>query len=318
MRWLVTGAAGYIGAHVVRAMLAVGEDLVALDDLSTGVADRLPVEAGLTVRGVADPDLADLLADLGVTGVVHLAAKKSVPESVADPLRYYAENVGGTTALLAAAVRARVGTVVYSSSAAVYGETGTEPVTEDHPTVPTNPYGETKLAAEWAVRRAAEAHGLRWCALRYFNVAGAADASLADRGVTNLLPLVHRAQETGEPLQVFGDDYDTPDGTCVRDYVHVDDLADAHVAAARSLAAGDSPGVLNVGRNAGVSVLEMVEAVERVTGRPVPRVVAPRRPGDPARVVADASRIGERLGWRARRGLDELVTIPAELSGRRA
>jgi UDP-glucose 4-epimerase len=315
---LVTGAAGYIGAHVVRAMLAAGEDLVALDDLSTGVADRLPVEAGLTVRGVADPDLADLLADLGVTGVVHLAAKKSVPESVADPLRYYAENVGGTTALLAAAVRARVGTVVYSSSAAVYGETGTEPVTEDHPTVPTNPYGETKLAAEWAVRRAAEAHGLRWCALRYFNVAGAADASLADRGVTNLLPLVHRAQETGEPLQVFGDDYDTPDGTCVRDYVHVDDLADAHVAAARSLAAGDSPGVLNVGRNAGVSVLEMVEAVERVTGRPVPRVVAPRRPGDPARVVADASRIGERLGWRARRGLDELVTIPAELSGRRA
>ena len=317
MRWLVTGAAGYIGAHVVRAMLAAGEDLVALDDLSTGVADRLPVEADLTVRGVADPDLAELLVDLGVTGVVHLAAKKSVPESVADPLRYFAENVGGTTALLAAAVRAGVGTVVYSSSAAVYGETGTEPVTEDHPTAPTNPYGETKLAAEWAVRRAAEAHGLRWCALRYFNVAGAADAVLADRGATNLLPLVHRALDTGEPLRVFGDDYDTPDGTCIRDYVHVDDLADAHVAAARSLAHGDSPGVLNVGRNAGVSVLEMVEAVERVTGRAVPRVVSPRRAGDPARVVADASRVAERLGWRARRGLDELVTMPAELSGRR-
>jgi UDP-glucose 4-epimerase len=317
VRWLVTGAAGYIGAHVVRAMITAGHDLVALDDLSTGVAARLPAEAGLVVRGVADPDLAELLVDLGVTGVVHLAAKKSVPESVAHPLHYFAENVGGTTALLTAAVRAGVDAVVYSSSAAVYGETGTDPVTEDHPTVPTNPYGETKLAAEWAVRRAAEAHGLRWCALRYFNVAGAADAALADRGATNLLPLVHRAMATGEPLRVLGDDYDTPDGTCIRDYVHVDDLAEAHVAAAASLTAGGSPGVLNVGRNTGVSVLEMVGAVERITGRAVPHVVAPRRPGDPARVVADASRIAGRLGWRARRGLDELVAMPAELSGRR-
>ena len=309
MSWLVTGGAGYIGAHVVAALRAAGHGIVVLDDLSTGVAQRVPDDVALVRAGLDDPGLTRILVDHGVTGVVHLAAKKSAPGSVGEPLYYYEQNVGGTVALLRAVVAAGVGEVLYSSSAAVYGETGEEPVDEDHPTVPTTPYGETKLAAEWAVRAAAAASGLRWCALRYFNVAGAAGPALADRGATNLLPLVHRAAATGEPMSVFGDDWPTPDGTCLRDYVHVADLAEAHVAAAAALADG-SPGALNVGRGTGVSVREMIGAVERATGRPVPHRVAPRRPGDPARTVADTARIADRLGWRARRGIDEMVRAP--------
>ena len=314
-RWLVTGAAGYIGAHVVRALLGAGVGVVAVDDLSTGRAERLPADLAPLVRDVGDPELAGTVADRRVDGVVHLAAKKSVPGSVADPLHYYDQNVAATARLLRSVVDGGARAVLYSSSAAVYGETGAEPVTEAHPTVPTSPYGETKLAAEWAVRAAAAAHDLRWCALRYFNVAGAADAVLADRGATNLLPLVQRAVATGEPVTVLGDDWPTPDGTCVRDYVHVEDLADAHVAAVRALDAavggrGASPGVLNVGRGAGVSVLEMIGTVSRAAGRPVPYRVGPRRPGDPARVVADCSRIAERLGWRAVRGVDAMAAAP--------
>ncbi len=314
--WLLTGGAGYIGAHVLRALRAAGHDAVVLDDLSTGLTERLPDDVELLRTSLLDPDLPAVVTGLAarrrVDGVVHLAAKKSVPESVAEPLRYYEHNVGGTVALLRAATAAGIGRVLYSSSAAVYGETSAEPVDEDHPTLPTSPYGETKLAGEWAVRRHAEAAGLRWAALRYFNVAGAASATLADRGATNLLPLVMRAAEGGEPVAVFGDDWPTPDGTCLRDYVHVEDLADAHVAAAQVLLddAAGSPGALNVGRNEPTSVLEVIAAVERVQGRPVPYRVAPRRSGDPARVVADASRIAKVLGWRATRGVDQMVAVP--------
>lgn len=311
--WLLTGGAGYIGAHVLRALRGAGHDAVVLDDLSTGLTERLPDDVELLRTGLLDPDLPAVLTGLAarrpLEGVVHLAAKKSVPESVAEPLRYYEQNVGGTVAMLRAASAAGIGRILYSSSAAVYGETGAEPVAEDHPTLPTSPYGETKLAGEWAVRRHADAVGLRWGALRYFNVAGTAAAALADRGATNLLPLVMRAAEDGDPVRVFGDDWPTPDGTCLRDYVHVEDLADAHVAAVNALLddTAPSPGALNVGRNEPTSVLEVIEAVGRVRGRPVPYRIAPRRPGDPARVVADASRIAKVLGWRASRGVDQMV-----------
>lgn len=307
--WLLTGGAGYIGSHVLRALRQAGHDAVVLDDLSTGLVERLPDDVELLRCSLLSDALGGVVAELAgrrpVDGVVHLAAKKSVPESVAKPLDYYEHNVGGTVAMLRAAVAARITRFLYSSSAAVYGETSSEPVTEDVATLPTSPYGETKLAGEWAVRRHAEAVGASWTALRYFNVAGTAAPELADRGATNLLPLVMRAARTGEPVKVFGDDWPTPDGTCLRDYVHVADLAEAHVAAAAALLEDRSPGALNVGRNEPTSVLEVIAAVERAQG-PVPREIVDRRPGDPARVVADASRIAEVLGWRARLGIDEM------------
>jgi UDP-glucose 4-epimerase len=309
MTWMLTGGAGYIGGHVARAFQAAGRDLVVLDDLSTGVAERLDdvrlVEASL----LAPADrLESIMVEHGVTGIVHLAAKKAIPESVERPLFYYEHNVAGTIALLRAAVNIGVDHILYSSSAAVYGETCAGLVDESHSTAPTSPYGETKLAAEWLVRRTAEAHGLSWAALRYFNVAGAADARLADRGAFNLLPIVFRCVDSGQPVSVFGSDWPTPDGSCVRDYIHVEDLAAAHLAAADALESGRvKAGTFNVGRGEGVSVLEMLAVIERAVGHRVSRRVAPRRPGDAASVVADVSRIAAELGWRAERGLEDIA-----------
>jgi UDP-glucose 4-epimerase len=306
--WMLTGGAGFIGAHVAQALMASGHGVVVLDDLSTGLAERvdgLPlVKADLT----AEPEaLAAAMAAHGVTGVVHLAAKKAVAESVERPVHYYEQNVGGTASLMRVAAAAGVRHVLYSSTAAVYGD-ASGLVDERSPTVPSNPYGASKLAAEWLVRSAAEAGRMAWAALRYFNVAGAANATLADRGRSNLLPIVLGAVERDEPVEVFGGDWHTPDGTCVRDYVHVQDLAEAHVAVAEALVAGEvRAGTFNVGRGEGVSVLQMLEAVRWVTGRPVRYWTGARRPGDPASVVADPSAIIAATGWRAGRDLDDIV-----------
>lgn len=320
MTWLITGGAGYIGAHVARVMAGDGERAVVLDDLSTGRAARVPADVPLVHGSVRDRALLDrTLAEHGVTGVVHLAARKDVGESVAHPLAYYRENVTGLVTLLEAAAAAGVARFVFSSSAAVYGtpDTGADGlVTEETPGRPLSPYGETKLAGEWLVRSAGRAHGMATACLRYFNVAGSAEPALADTGTGNVLPRFFARLSRGEPVRVFGDDYPTPDGSCVRDYVHVVDLAEAHLAAARHLArpgaaaAGDV--TVNVGTGRGVSVRELAALVAPLvaesTGRPAPppEVVA-RRPGDPARVVAAVRRAEEVLGFVARRDIAEMV-----------
>ncbi|MGX9887205.1 UDP-glucose 4-epimerase GalE [Streptomyces sp. NPDC002276] len=309
MTWLITGGAGYIGAHVVRAMTEAGEQVVVYDDLSTGIAARVPDDVPVVLGSTLDAELvARTLADQDVTGVVHLAAKKQIGESVEQPLRYYRENVEGLRVLLEAVTTAGVPSFVFSSSAAVYGMPDVELVTEETPCVPMSPYGETKLAGEWLVRATGRATGLSTASLRYFNVAGAAAPELADVGVFNLVPMVFERLTEDAPPRIFGDDYATPDGTCVRDYIHVVDLAEAHVAAARALQA--SPGralTLNIGRGEGVSVREMIDRINAITGYDRPPTVHPRRPGDPARVVASADRITTELGWKAKHDVQDMI-----------
>ena len=309
MTWLITGGAGYIGAHVARAMAEAGERVVALDDLSAGVPARLPAEVPLVRGSSLDGELLKrVFAEHGVTGVVHLAARKQVAESVAQPTRYYRENVGGLVTLLDAVAGAGIERFVFSSSAAVYGDPGVDLITEDTPCAPVNPYGETKLAWEWLVRAAGKAHGISTVCLRYFNVAGAAAPELADTGVFNIVPMVFDRLTRDDAPRIFGDDYPTPDGTCVRDYIHVADLAEAHLAAARRLAGG-VPGDLtvNIGRGEGVSVRELITAIGEVTGDRRPPLVEDRRPGDAPRAVASAPRAAEELDWTARRGVREMT-----------
>ncbi|TDU04667.1 UDP-galactose 4-epimerase [Streptomyces sp. 846.5] len=311
MTWLITGGAGFIGAHVVRAMVEAGREVVVLDDLSTGDPARLPAGVPLVEGSTLDRPLLDrVMKEHQVTGVLQIAAKKQVGESVQQPLRYYHENVEGLRVVLEAAVAAGVRRFLLSSSAAVYGMPDVDTVTEDTPCAPMNPYGETKLAGEWLVRAVGRAHGMGTVALRYFNVAGAATAELADPGVFNLVPMVFERITAGKPPLVFGDDYPTPDGTCIRDYIHVADVATAHVAAVRRLES-DPEGtelVLNIGRGEGVSVREMLDAIGRVTGLDTTGEVVSRRPGDPARVVASADRITHELNWSAQLDLTAMVT----------
>ncbi|MCZ7460282.1 UDP-glucose 4-epimerase GalE [Streptomyces sp. WMMC940] len=310
MTWLITGGAGFIGSHVVKAMTEGGERVVVLDDLSTGRAERLPSGVPLEIGTVLDRDAVDrVLRDHAVTGIVHIAGKKQVAESVAKPLHYYRENVEGMRVLLDAAVAAGVGRFLFSSSAAVYGMPDVDLVTEDTPCAPINPYGETKLAGEWLVTAVGRVHPVATASLRYFNVAGAATPELGDDGVFNLVPMVFERLTSGEAPRIFGDDYPTPDGTCIRDYIHVEDIASAHVAAARRLAADpDARLILNIGRGEGVSVADMVGIIQDVTGlEGVKPEVTDRRPGDPARVVASADRIREELGWSAHHEVREMV-----------
>ncbi|TQK44581.1 UDP-galactose 4-epimerase [Streptomyces sp. SLBN-118] len=311
MTWLITGGAGFIGSHVVKAMTDGGESVVVLDDLSTGSAGRLPAGVRLEVGSVLDRELLGrVLAEHAITGVVHIAGKKQVAESVEKPLFYYRENVEGLRTLLEASAAAGVGRFLFSSSAAVYGMPDVDLVTEATPCLPMSPYGETKLAGEWLVTAVGRAHGMATASLRYFNVAGAASAELGDEGIFNLVPMVFERLTAGEPPRIFGDDYATPDGTCIRDYIHVEDIASAHVAAARRLAADPSASlVLNIGRGEGVSVAEMVDIILDVTGHADSKAeVTDRRPGDPARVVAAADRIRGELGWEARHDVRAMVT----------
>ncbi|MFF7532888.1 UDP-glucose 4-epimerase GalE [Streptomyces bobili] len=310
MTWLITGGAGYIGAHVARAMTGAGERVVVLDDLSAGVPSRLPADVPLVAGSALDAGLLKrVLAEHAVTGVVHLAARKQVAESVARPTRYYRENLGTLATLLEAVAEAGVRRFLFSSSAAVYGNPDVDLITEDTPCAPVNPYGETKLAGEWLVRAAGEAHGIATTCLRYFNVAGSAAPELADTGVFNIVPMVFDRLTRDEAPRIFGDDYPTPDGTCVRDYIHVADLAEAHLAAARRLCA---PGVrgdltVNIGRGEGVSVRELVTLIGEVTGDGRPALVEGRRPGDAPRAVASAALAARELDWTASRGMREMV-----------
>ncbi|WP_030684558.1 UDP-glucose 4-epimerase GalE [Streptomyces sp. NRRL B-1347] len=310
MTWLITGGAGYIGAHVARALAGAGERVVALDDVSSGIPDRLPAEIPLVRGSSLDGELlAGVLAEHAVTGVVHLAARKQVGESVAQPLRYYRENVGGLVTLLDAVAAAGVRRFVFSSSAAVYGDPPAAGlISEATPCAPVSPYGETKLAGEWLVRAAGRAHGITTTCLRYFNVAGSAAPELADTGVFNVVPMVFDRLTRGEAPRVFGTDHPTPDGTCVRDYVHVTDLAGAHLAAARRAAAPGTDLTVNIGRGEGVSVRELLTVIAEVTGDTRAPLVEPRRAGDAPRAVADVRLAARELGFTAGLGVREMVT----------
>jgi UDP-glucose 4-epimerase len=305
---LVTGGAGYIGGHVVNSLEGDGHDVAVLDDLSTGQRQRLKPQTPLLVGSVLDTEfVAASLREHRTDCVVHVAAKKAVEESVADPLMYYRENVIGMHSVLAAMVRVGVAKLLFSSSAAVYGVPAEGLVTEDAPTVPASPYGWSKLMCEQMIRDTAQAEGLEWASLRYFNVAGAVAPELADRGENNLIPRVFRAISAGDRPQIFGTDYPTRDGTCIRDYIHVGDIADAHAAVVQRMADARLAATYNVGTGQGTSVLEVMLTTRRVTGIDFSWDERPRRAGDPSSVVADAGRIGADLGWHSRYDLDSIV-----------
>ncbi len=308
---LIIGGAGYIGAHMVRALLDAGREVVVLDDLSTGY--RALVPAVPFVEGdLGDPQVVTrLLREYPVDTAMHFAAFSLVGESVAAPLKYWQNNVGRTASLLEVLARRGVTRFVFSSTAAVYGEPEKSPITEMAPLQPTNPYGATKVAVERMLADVAAAHDFRYVSLRYFNAAGAhPDGTLgeAHHPESHLIPLVLKTL-TGERdrIVIFGDDYPTPDGTCLRDYIHVQDLAQAHSLALEHLEARGACRVYNLGNSRGYSVREVIHAVEQVTGRTVPVEVGPRRPGDPAELVADSALIRRELGWRPR--MPELTTI---------
>ena len=314
MSVLITGGAGYIGAHVVRLLEARGVRTVVVDDLSSGEADRVG-DAPLVCFDLSAEDatrrLVEVIRDHEVSSIVHLAARKQVGESVARPAEYYRANVGALANLVEASAIAGVKRLVFSSSAAVYGVPTVSPVTETAPTVPINPYGETKLVGEWLVADAARAYGIDAISLRYFNVAGAGWDDLGDPNAQNLVTLSISRISRGLAPEIFGDRFHTPDGSGVRDYVHVLDLADAHIAALDALAepSRQSAGsrVYNVGTGHGSSVREVLAALAAASGEYADPVVVEPRPGDPPSVVANVDRIAHDLGWRSARGLGEMV-----------
>ncbi|AEE47286.1 UDP-glucose 4-epimerase GalE [Cellulomonas fimi] len=309
MTWMVTGGAGYIGSHVVRAFRQAGIAPVVLDDLSSGHRVFVPDDVPFVEGSLLDTALlARTLGEHEVEGVVHLAGFKYAGVSVDRPLHTYEQNVTGTARLLEAMAAQDVPAIVFSSSAAVYGTPDVDLVTEETATSPESPYGESKLVGEWLLRDQGRATGLRHTSLRYFNVVGSGTPELYDTSPHNLFPLVLDALTQGRTPRINGTDYPTPDGTCVRDYIHVADLADAHVAAARALSAGTPlERVYNLGSGDGVSVRQIMTAMADATGIPFEPKVAPRRPGDPARIVASGELAARDLGWRMTHTLADMV-----------
>ena len=306
MRVLVTGGAGYIGSVVAAQLVAAGHEVTVLDDLSTGFADAVP--AGATfVKGTLRDCAAEVLSD-GIEAVLHFAASSLVGESVANPAKYWSNNLGGTLSLLEAMREIRVPAIVFSSTAAVYGEPERTPITETDPTRPASPYGASKVAVDTALSEYARLYGFGAVSLRYFNVAGAQQAAdgswLGERHhpETHLIPNVLASVTDGRTMRIFGDDYPTPDGTCIRDYIHVADLADAHLRALAACRTGQHR-VYNLGNGAGFSVREVIEVCREVTGADIDAEVVPRRAGDPAVLVASSEKIQAELGWHATRDL---------------
>ncbi|MFE9171405.1 UDP-glucose 4-epimerase GalE [Streptomyces kebangsaanensis] len=307
-KYLVTGGAGYVGSVVARHLLEAGHEVVVLDNLSTGFRQGVPAGASFVEGDIRD---AAKWVDSSFDAVLHFAASSQVGESVVKPEKYWENNVGGTMALLAAMREAGVRKLVFSSTAATYGEPEQVPIVETAPTRPTNPYGASKLAVDHMITGEAAAHGLGAVSLRYFNVAGAY-GTYGERHApeSHLIPLILQvAQGHRNAISVFGDDYPTPDGTCVRDYIHVADLAEAHLLALKAAVPGEHL-ICNLGNGNGFSVREVVETVRQVTGHPVPEVVAPRRAGDPAVLVASAAAAREKLGWNPSRA--DLAGIVAD------
>ena len=302
MAVLVTGGAGYIGGHMALALADRGEDVVVLDNLSTGFDWAVPPRAKLVIGDIGDQELVSrTIRERGIEAVAHFAAKIVVPESVADPLGYYLNNTAKSRSLIEAVVRSGVKSFIFSSTAAVYGETSSEPVGEDTPKNPMSPYGRSKLMTEWMLEDASRAHDLGYVALRYFNVAGADPAGRIGQSTPAATHLIKVAAQTAlghrPALEVFGTDYPTRDGSCLRDYIQVSDLANAHLSALDHLRRGGGSLTLNCGYGRGYSVLEVIDVMKRVSGVDFPVKLSPRRAGDPAAIVAKADRIRAELGW---------------------
>ncbi len=307
--WLVTGGAGYIGAHVVKSLLEKDFKVVIVDDLSTGLVRKVPQNVVFEKIDIAETNkLAQIMKSNKVEGVIHLAAKKAVGESMVNPSLYYKENIGGFISLLEAMSQADVKRIVYSSSAAVYGTPTENKVTEKSATNPESPYGETKLVGEWLLKADEKARQIQWIALRYFNVVGAANPELGDTGVNNLVPMVFRALSNNQRPQVFGGDYATPDGSCIRDYIHVSDLAESHLIAAQKLLNENYCGIINIGRGQGFSVKQLMDTISEVLGKNINYEVVDRRPGDPAQTIADVSKAKSDLNWEAKNDLKSMVS----------
>ena len=313
MRILVLGGAGYIGSHTALELVKAGNEVVIADNLVTGYRKAIPEGAKFYEGDLRDSDFLDnLFHQEKIDAVIHFAAYSLVGESVTNPLKYYDNNLYGTKVLLEAMVKNNVGKIVFSSTAATYGEPENIPILENDRTCPTNPYGETKLAMEKMFKWTAEAHGLRYVSLRYFNACGADESGTigeAHNPESHLIPLILQVPNgKRETISIYGTDYDTPDGTCIRDYIHVTDLAQAHILAVQYLNNGGESDIFNLGNGVGYSVREVIETARKVTGHPIPATETSRRAGDPARLVASSEKAKKILGWKpVHDSLEEII-----------